>query len=89
MGVASGEGETVIPFAGARRGVNETRDAFAGGEWPEIGCFVRAEVSSVSGEVFGGCYEAAVAPISATKLAQQEWILGQTANKFALLAKKC
>ena len=28
--------------------LNETSDAFAGGKWPEFGCFVRAEVSSVS-----------------------------------------
>lgn len=68
--------------------LNETGDAFAGGEWPEIGSFVRAEVSAVSGEVVGGCCEAAVAPISAKKLAQQEWILEQTAKKFALQAKK-
>ena len=88
VGVASGEGET--------------GSAFAGGEWPEIGCFVRAEVSAVSnvcgeelaevsavsGEVVGGCCEAAVAPISAKKLAQQEWILGHAAKKFALQAKK-
>ena len=40
--------ETGDAFAGARRGVHETRDAFAGGKWPEIGCFVRAKVSSVS-----------------------------------------
>lgn len=68
--------------------LNETSDAFAGGKWPEIGCFVRAEVSSVSGEVVGGCCEVAVAPISAKKLAQQEWILERTAKKFALQAKK-
>ena len=81
---------------------NETSDAFAAGKWPEFGSFVRAkvsavsnvcgkelaEVSSVSGEVVGGCWEAAVAPISAKKLAQQEWILEQTAKKFALQAKK-
>ena len=73
MGVARGEGETVI--------------AFAGGEWPEIGYFVRAEVSSVSGEAVGGWCEVAAAPISAKKLAQQEWILGHTAKKFALQAK--
>ena len=66
---------------------DETRDTFAGGEWPEIGCFVRAEVSSVSGEVVGGCCEGGVAPISAKKLALQEWILERTAKKFALLAK--
>ena len=47
-----------------------------------------ALVSSVSGEVVGGCCEAAVAPISATKLAQQEWIMGQTATKLAQQAKK-
>ncbi len=95
--------ETGGAFAGARRGVHETRDTFAGGKWPEFGCFVRAEVSavsnvcgeelaevpSVSGEVVGGCCEAAVAPISAKKLAQQEWILGETEKKLALLAKKC
>ena len=94
--------ETGDAFAGARRGVHETRDTFAGGKWPEIGCFVRAEVSAVSnvcgkelaevslvsGEVVGGCCEAAVAPISAKILAQQEWILEQTAKKFALQAKK-
>ena len=44
--------------------LNETSDAFAGGKWPEIGCFVRAEVSSVSGEVVGRCCETAVAPVS-------------------------
>ena len=116
VGVASGEGETGDAFAGTRRGVHETRDTFAGGKWPEIGCFVRAKasavsnvcakelaevsvvsfrgsdppalVSSVSGEVVGGCCEAAVGPISAKKLAQQEWILEQTAKKFALQAKK-
>ena len=27
--------------------------------------------------------------MGAKKFAQQEWILGQTAKKFALLAKKC
>ena len=68
-------------------GEGETGDAFAGGEWPEIGCFVRAEVSSVSGEAVGGWCEVAAAPISAKKLAQQEWILGHTAKKFALQAK--
>lgn len=90
--------ETGDAFAGGRRGVHETRDTFADGKWPEIGCFVRAKVSevsnvcgeeiavvlvvsfrgsdppalvlSVSGEVLGGCCEAAVAPISAKKLAQ-------------------
>lgn len=67
---------------------DETSDAFAGGKWPEIGRFVRAEVSSVSGEVVGGCCETAVVPVSAKKLAQQEWILGHTAKKFALQAKK-
>ena len=86
--VASGEGETGSVFVGARRGVHETRDTFAGGKWPEFGYFVRAEVSSVSGEVVGGCCEAAVALIGAKKLAQQEWILGHTAKKFALQAKK-
>ena len=40
--------ETGDAFAGARRGVHETRDTFAGGKWPEFGCFVRAEVSAVS-----------------------------------------
>ena len=45
-------------------------------------------VPSVSGEVVGGCCEAAVAPISAKKLAKQEWILGETETKFAMLAKK-
>ena len=108
--------ETGDAFAGARRGVHETRDTFAGGKCPEIGSFVRAEVSSVSnvcakelaevsvvssrgsdppalvslvsGEAVGGCSESAVVPISAKKLAQQEWILGHTAKKFALQAKK-
>ena len=47
-----------------------------------------ALVSSVSGEVVGGCFEAAVDPNGAKKLAQQEWILEQTAKKFALQAKK-
>ena len=47
-----------------------------------------AVVSSVSGEVVGGCCEVAVAPISAKEFAQQESILGQTAKKFALQAKK-
>ena len=47
-----------------------------------------ALVSSVSGEVVGGCCEMAVAPIGAKKLAQQEWILEQTPKKFALQAKK-
>ena len=50
-----------------------TGDAFVAGKWPEIGRFVRAEVSSVSfrvsdppalvssvsGEVVGGCCESA------------------------------
>lgn len=116
MGVAPGEGETGSAFAGARRGAHETRDTFAGGKWPEFGCFVRAKVSvvsnvcgdelavvpsvssrgsdppalvsSVSGEVVGGCCKVAVAPISVKKLAQQVWILGETEKKFALLAKK-
>ena len=122
--------ETGDASAGARRGAHETRDTFAGGKWPEFGCFVRAEVSavsnvcgeefavvsvvsnvcgkelaevpavssrgsdppalvlSVSGEVVGRCCEVAVAPIGVKKLAQQEWILGDTGTKFALLAKK-
>ena len=94
--------ETGDAFAGARRGVHETRDTFAGGKWLEIGCFVRAKVSAVSnvcgeelavvsvvsGEAVGGCCEAAVALIGAKKIAQQESILGQTAKKFALQAKK-
>ena len=94
--------ETGSAFAGARRGVDETRDTFAGGKWPEFGCFVRAKVSavsfrgsdppalvlSVSGEVVGRCCEVAVAPISAIKLAEQVWILGETGTKFALQAKK-
>lgn len=94
--------ETGSAFAGARRGVDETRDTFAGGKWPEFGCFVRAKVSvvsfcgsdppalvsSVSGEAVGGCCEVAVAPIGVKKLAQQEWILGETEKKFALQAKK-
>ena len=93
--------ETSGAFAGARRGVHETRDTFAGGKWPEFACFVRAKVSvvssrgsdppalvlSVSGEVVGRCCEVAVAPIGVKKLAQQEWILGETEKKFALLAK--
>ena len=79
-----------------------SRDTFAGGKRPEIGCFVRAKVSSVSsrgsdppalvssvsGEVVGGCCEVAVTPISVKKLAQQAWILGETEKKFALQAKK-
>lgn len=40
--------ETGSAFAGARRGVHETRDTFAGGKWPENGRFVRAKVSVVS-----------------------------------------
>lgn len=108
--------ETGDAFAGARRGVHETRDTFAGGKWPEFGCFVRAKVSvvsnvcgeelaevpvvsfcgsdppalvsSISGEAVGGCCEVSVAPISAKKLAQQVWILGETEKKLALLAKK-
>ena len=78
-----------------------TGDAFAAEKWPEIGCFVRAEVSAVSfrgsgppalvppvsGEVVGGCFEVAVAPVGAKKLAQRVWILGGAAKKFALLAK--
>ena len=40
--------ETGDAFAGAWRGVHETRDTFAGGKRPEIGCFVRAKVSAVS-----------------------------------------
>lgn len=82
--------------------MHETSVAFAGGKWPEIGCFVGAEVSAVSfrgsdppalvsavsGEVVGGCCEAAVAPVSAKKFALQEWILERTAKKFALQAKK-
>lgn len=94
--------ETGSAFAGARLGVHETRDTFAGGKWPEIGSFVRAEVSAVSnvcgkelaevlsasGEVVGGCCEVAVALIGAKKIAQQEWILEQTAKKFAPQAKK-
>ena len=47
-----------------------------------------AVVSSVSGEVVGGCCEVAVAPIGVKKLAQQAWILGETEKKFALQAKK-
>ena len=69
-------------------GKGETGDAFAGGEWPEIGCFVRAEVSAVSGEAVGGWCEVAAAPISAKKFAQQEWILERSAKKLALQAKK-
>ena len=65
--------ETGDAFAGARRGMHETRDTFVGGKWPEIGCFVRAKVSMVSnvcgeelavvsvvsGEAVGGCCESA------------------------------
>ena len=94
--------ETSGAFAGARRGVHETRDTFAGGKWLEFGCFVRAEVSVVSfcgsdppalvssvlGEVVGRCCEVAVVPISAKQLAEQAWIPGETGTKFALLAKK-
>ena len=40
--------ETGDAFAGTRRGAHETRDTFAGGKRPEIGSFVRAEVSAVS-----------------------------------------
>ena len=40
--------ETGDAFAGPRRGAHETRDTFAGGKWPQIGCFVRAKVSAVS-----------------------------------------
>ncbi len=40
--------ETGDAFAGARRGMRETRDTFAGGKRPEFGCFVRAKVSVVS-----------------------------------------
>ena len=47
-----------------------------------------ALVLSVSGEVVGRCCEVAVAPIGVKKLAQQEWILGETETKFAMLAKK-
>ena len=78
-----------------------TGDAFAGGKWPEIGCFVGAEVSAVSfrgsdppalvssasGEVVGGCFEAAVDPNGAKKLAQRDWILGGAAKRLVLLAK--
>ena len=47
-----------------------------------------ALVSSVSGEVVGGgCFEAAVDPNGAKKLAQRDWILGGAAKRFALLAK--
>ena len=102
VGVASGEGETGSAFAGARRGVHETRDTFAGGKWLEFGCFVRAKVSVVSfcgsdppalvssvlGEVVGRCCEVAVVPISAKKLAEQAWIPGETEKIFALLVKK-
>ena len=55
--------------------------SFCGGDPPAL-------VSSVSGEAVGGCCEVSVAPISAKKLAQQEWILGETEKKLALLAKK-
>ena len=46
-----------------------------------------AVVSSVSGEVVDGCFEAAVDPNGAKKLAQRDWILGGAAKRFALLAK--
>ena len=46
-----------------------------------------ALVSSVSGEVVGGCFEVAVAPIGAKKLAQSAWILGRAAKKLALRAQ--
>ena len=82
--------ETGDAFAVARRGVHVTGDAFAAGKWPEIGCFVRAEVSavsfrvsdppglvsSVSGEAVDRCCGASVAPIGAIKLAQRDRILG-------------
>lgn len=69
---------------------DETGDAFAAGKWPEIGCFVRAEVSavsfrvsdppalvsSVSGEAVDRCCGASVAPVGAIKLAQRDRILG-------------
>ena len=94
--------ETSGAFAGARRGVHETRDTFAGGKWLEFGCFVRAKVSVVSfcgsdppalvssvlGEVVGRCCEVAVVPISAKQLAEQAWIPGETEKIFALLVKK-
>ena len=98
----SASDETGDAFAGVRRGVHVTGDAFAAEKWPKIGGFVRAEVSavssrdsdppalvsSVSGEAVGGCCEVAVAPVSAKKFAHQEWILERTAKKFALQAKK-
>ena len=98
MDVASGEGETGSAFAGAWRGVRETRDTFAGGKRPAIGSFVRAEVSavsnvcgeelaevlvvsfrgsdppalvsSVSGEVVGGCCESAPEKSHAIRLGE-------------------
>ena len=77
-------------FAVARRGMHVTGDAFAAEKWPEIGRFVRAEVSavsfrvsdppalvsSVSGEAVDRCCGASVAPIGAIKLAQRDRILG-------------
>jgi len=76
--------ETGDAFAGAWRGVHETRDTFAGGKWPEIGCFVRAEVSavsnvcakelavvsSVSGEAVDGCRESAPEKSHAIRLGE-------------------
>ena len=100
-GVRRGVHVTGDAFADDRRGVHVTGDAFAGGKWPEIGCFVRAEVSAVSfrgsgppalvppvsGEAVDGCCEVAAAPIGARKLAQRAWILGRTAKKFAQRAQ--
>ena len=97
----SASDETRDTFAGARRGVHVTGDAFAAEKWPKIGGFVRAKVSAVSfrgsdppalvssasREVVGGCFEVAAAPIGAKKLAQCDWILGGTAKKLALRAQ--
>ena len=71
----SASDETGDAFAVTRRGMHVTGDAFAAGKWPEIGCFVRAEVSavsfrvsdppalvsSVSGKVVGRCCESTLA----------------------------
>ena len=116
MGVASGEGETgdafaggwgavretVIAFAGARRGVHETRDTFADGKWPEIGCFVRAKVSAVSNvcdeelavvsvvSSRGSDPPALVSPVSGEAVGgcSESDVAPVSAKKFALQAKK-
>ena len=82
--------------------MDETGDAFAGGKWPEIDCFVGAQVSavsfrgsdppalvsSVSDEAADRRFVAAVASIGAKKFALQRASSGPSAKKFALLAKK-